>query len=203
VIQINFRVMNSLPIKLIFPVLLLTAIASAQKIKKEDKFILANLKAHISYLADDKLEGRRTGSNGENLAMEYISNQFKTIGITPKGTEGYYQPFEINEGKQIGDSTVFIINETALKAGTDFFPFLFSAEKKVEASPAIALQEPEMPWFFDLKEIVDENKANPHFDMVEYIKKNSKKAYDSGATAVILFNTAYYEDQLEFNKKDK
>jgi hypothetical protein len=195
--------MNSLPIKLIFPVLLLTAVASAQKIKKEDKFILANLKAHISYLADDKLEGRRTGSNGENLAMEYISNQFKTIGITPKGTEGYYQPFEINEGKQIGDSTVFIINETALKAGTDFFPFLFSAEKKVEGSPAIALQEPEMPWFFDLKEIVDENKDNPHFDLVEYIKKNSKKAYDRGATAVILFNTADAEDQLAFNPKDK
>lgn len=195
--------MNSLPIKLIFPVLLLAAIASAQKIKKEDKLTLANLKAHISYLADDKLEGRRTGSNGENLAMEYISNQFKTIGITPKGTEGYYQPFEINEGKQIGDSTVFIINETALKAGTDFFPFLFSAEKKVEASPAIALQEPEMPWFFDLKEIVDENKVNPHFDLAEYIKKNSKKAYDRGATAVILFNTDDAEDKLAFNPKDK
>lgn len=195
--------MNSLPIKLIFPVLLLAAVASAQKIKKEDKLTLANLKAHISYLADDKLEGRRTGSNGENLAMEYISNQFKTIGITPKGTEGYYQPFEINEGKQIGDSTVFIINETALKAGTDFFPFLFSAEKKVEASPAIALQEPDMPWFFDLKEIVDENKTNPHFDLVEYIKKNSKKAYDRGATAVILFNTADAEDKLAFNPKDK
>ena len=195
--------MNSLPIKLILPVLLLTVVASAQKIKKQDKFILTNLKAHISYLADDKLEGRRTGSNGENLAMEYISNQFKTIGIVPKGTEGYYQPFEINEGKQIGDSTVFIINETVLKAGTDFFPFLFSAEKKVEGSPAIALKEPEMPWFFDLKEIVDENKANPHFDLVEYIKKNSKKAYDRGATAVILFNTADAEDQPAFNPKDK
>jgi len=195
--------MNSLRIKLIFPVLLLATVASAQKLKKEEKLTLANLKAHISYLADDKLEGRRAGSNGENLAMEYISDQFKTIGIAPKGTEGYYQPFEINEGKQVGDSTVFIINETALKAGADFFPFLFSAEKKVEASPAIALQEPDMPWFFDLKEIIDENKANPHFDLVEYIKKNSKKAYDRGATAVILFNTSAADDKLSFNPKDK
>ena len=106
----------------------MAAVVSAQKIKKEDKLTLANLKAHISYLADDKLEGRRAGTNGETLAMEYISNQFKTIGLEPKGIEGYYQPFEINEGKQIGDSTVFIINETALKAVTDFFRFLFSAE---------------------------------------------------------------------------
>ncbi len=195
--------MNSLRTKLIFPVLLLATIATAQKLKKEDKLTLANLKTHISYLADDKLEGRRAGSNGEILAMEYISNQFKTIGIEPKGVDGYYQPFEINEGKQIGDSTVFIINETALKAGTDFFPFLFSAEKNVEASPAIALQEPEMPWFFDLKEVADENKANPHFDLVEYIRNNSKKAYDRGATAVILFNTSEDEDKLAFNPKDK
>ena len=195
--------MNSLRIKMILPVLLLATVATAQKLKKEDKLTLANLKSHISYLADDKLEGRRAGSNGENLAMEYISNQFKTIGITPKGTEGYYQPFEINEGKQIGDSTVFIINETALKAGTDFFPFLFSAEKKVEASPAIALQEPDMPWFFDLKETVDENKANPHFDLVDYIKNNSQKAYGRGATAVILFNTSDADDKLVFNPKDK
>src|SRR3990170_3680977 len=195
--------MDSLRIKLIFPVLLLAAIASAQKIKKEDKLTLANLKAHISYLADDKLEGRRAGSNGENLAMEYISKQFKTIGIIPKGLEGYYQPFEINEGQQIGDSTILIINETALKAGIDFFPFLFSAEKKIEASPAIAIQEPDMPWFFDLKEIVDENKANPHFDLVGYIKNNSKKAFDRGATAIILFNTSGADDKLAFNPKDK
>ncbi len=73
--------------------------------------------------------------------MEYISDQFKTIGLLPKGTEEYYQPFEINEGKQIGDKTTLTINEVSLKPGDDFFPFLFSAEKKVEASPAIALQE--------------------------------------------------------------
>ncbi|MGZ8553475.1 MAG: M28 family peptidase, partial [Chitinophagaceae bacterium] len=124
-------------------------------------------------------------------------------GLLPKGTDGYYQPFEINEGSQVGDSAVFIINETSLKPGSDFFPFLFSAEKNIEASPAIALQEPEMPWFFDLKDIVAENKANPHFDFVEYIKSNSNKAYDRGATAVILFNTSADGDDPAFNPRDK
>ena len=195
--------MNILRIKLILFVLILTTTVTAQKLKKEDKLTLANLKIHIAYLADDKLEGRRAGSNGEKLAMEYISQQFKANGLLPKGPDGYFQPFEINEGKQIGDSTVFIINETALKAGTDFFPFLFSAEKRVEASPAIALQEPEMPWFFDLKEMADENKANPHFDLVDYIKTNTKKAYDRGATAIILFNSSVDDDKLVFDPKDK
>ena len=58
--------MNILRIKLILYVLLLATTATAQKLKKEDKLTLANLKTHIAYLADDKLEGRRAGSNGEN-----------------------------------------------------------------------------------------------------------------------------------------
>ena len=195
--------MKILHMKLFFPVLLLMSAVSAQKLKKEDKIILTNLRTHITYLADDKLEGRRAGSSGEKLAMEYISGQFKTIGLLPKGSDEYYQPFEINEGKQIGDKTILTINETSLKSGDDFFPFLFSAEKNIEASPSIALQEPDMPWFFDLKDIIEENKANPHFDLVEYIKTNSKKAQDRGATAVILFNTSADDDKLAFNPKDK
>lgn len=195
--------MKILYIKLFFPVLLLASAVSAQKLKKEDKVILANLKSHIAYLADDKLEGRRAGSSGEKLAMEYISGQFKTIGLLPKGSDEYYQPFEINEGKRVGDKTILTINDTLLKPGDDFFPFLFSAEKKIEASPAIVLQEPDMPWFFDLKDIVEENKTNPHFDLVEYIRTNSMKAQDRGATAVILFNTSSEDDKLVFNPKDK
>ena len=38
--------------------------------------------------------------------MEYISNKFQTIGLLPKGSDGYYQPFEINEGLQINEGIV-------------------------------------------------------------------------------------------------
>ncbi len=182
---------------------ILAGTSNAQKLKKEDKLTFENLKTHVSYLADDKLEGRRTGTNGEKLAMEYISSQFKKNGIEAKGSNGYLQPFEINEGWKVGDNTAFIINDSVLEVGRDYFPFLFSAEKRVEASPAIALQEPDMPWFFDLKEIVDENKENPHFDLVAYVKNNSKKAYNRGATAIILYNSSVIEDNLSFDPKDK
>ena len=129
--------MNLLHIKLVLPLLLLVSAASAQKLKKDDRLVLANLKKHISYLADDKLEGRRAGSPGEKLAMEYISSEFKAIGILPKGSTGFYQPFEINEGKQIGENTQFSINGAALKPGRDFFPFVFSAEKKLRPRPLL------------------------------------------------------------------
>ncbi len=195
--------MSILRIRLILPLLFLVSTVSAQKLKKDDRLTLANLKKHISYLADDKLEGRRAGSAGEKLAMEYISGQFRALGVLPKGTNGFYQAFEINEGKQIGEGTLFSINDASLKPGTEFFPLIFSAQKKIEAAPAIALQEPDMPWFIDLKDILEENKSNPHFDLADYIKNNSKKAYDKGATAVILYNTGALDDKLAFNPKDR
>src|SRR5690242_6446351 len=77
----------------------------AQKLKKEDKLLLANLQHHIQFLADDRLEGRRTGTAGEQKAAAYIADQFKQIGLQPKGSADYYQSFEINEGKQIDPST--------------------------------------------------------------------------------------------------
>lgn len=48
------------------------------------------LKQHITYLASDKLEGRGTGSKGEQKAAKYIAKQFKKIGLKPAGTEGGY-----------------------------------------------------------------------------------------------------------------
>jgi hypothetical protein len=187
---------------LALPLLLCIAV-SAQKLKKSEKTIVDNLKQHIYYLADDKLEGRRAGSNGEKLAMEYISEQFRTIGLLPKGTDTFYQPFDINEGKQVNEGTYLKIGATTLEEGKDYFPFPFSANKKVEANPAIAIQEADMPWFIDLAEVLDENKANPHFDLNEYIRTNSKKATDRGATAVILYNSSALNDNLAFNPKDK
>ena len=70
--------------------------ANAQKLKKEDKIVITNLQKHVQVLASDSLEGRRTGTAGEQRAVAYISNEFKTLGLLPKGTNGYLQAFEIN-----------------------------------------------------------------------------------------------------------
>ena len=47
----------------------------------------------VKYLASDKLEGRETGTKAEKAAAKYLVKQFKSIGLEPKGVNGYYQDF--------------------------------------------------------------------------------------------------------------
>jgi len=47
---------------------------------------------HIKFLADDKLEGRDTGSRGEREAQKYAVEQLKNAGAEPAGVNGFYQP---------------------------------------------------------------------------------------------------------------
>jgi len=47
---------------------------------------------HVKVLADDKLEGRDTGSEGLGKAEAYVVEQLKLNGVEPAGKNGYYQP---------------------------------------------------------------------------------------------------------------
>lgn len=193
--------MNKKPIILLF--VFASFLAQAQKLKKEDKQIVANLEQHIQYLADDKLEGRRTGTPGEAAAASYISKQFQTIGLTPKGTNDYLQAFEVNEGKQIYPTTFLTIDGKNLVLNKEFFPLIISPNITIEALPSLALQEPNTPWFFDLKELLESNAGNPHFDLVESIIKSTNESAKRGASAIFLYNSSNREDGLKFDGKEK
>ena len=195
--------MHSSLFKTFLIVLFFAACSAPKNLGKKDSQTIDNLKAHIQYLADDKLEGRRTGTPGEELAMQYISKQFKEIGLIPKGTESFPQNFLVNDGKKIDDITEFVINDSKLETGKDFFPFPFSPDHKIEALPSVSLQEVGMPWFFDLKDVLEENKNNPHFDLVDHIRTNYKGIKERGAVAMIFYNSSSIDDKLAFDPKDK
>ena len=184
--------------------LLISTVSSAQKLKKADKLILANLQTHISFLADDKLEGRRTGTAGEKLAFDYIMNQFVAAGLAPAGEGGgYVQSFEVNEGKQANLSTQLTINNNKLSLDKDFFPLAFSPNIKTETSGTIALPESGTVWFWDLKETLEENKANPHFDLEEAIIKKVNNVAGKRAMALLIYNSSAIKDSLKFEPKSK
>lgn len=44
-----------------------------------------NIKAHLEFLADDSLKGRDTGSNGYQIAANYVKSNFKQLGLSPMG----------------------------------------------------------------------------------------------------------------------
>ncbi|HEY5370260.1 MAG TPA: M28 family peptidase [Hanamia sp.] len=178
--------------------------AVGQRLTKSDKKTIDNLKMGITYLESDKLEGRRTGTRGEQLAYEYISEQFKNTGLTPKGDEnGFIQPFEINEGKQILSTTYLVINGDSLDTQNEFFPFIFSSDGVIKADASPAFQEKGMPWFLDIKDILVENKNNPHFDLEEDVKKTILQFEKKGASACIVYNSGIIEDEIKFDGKSK
>ena len=184
--------------------LFLPVITFSQKLKKADKAILTNLQAHVTYLADDKLEGRRAGSLGEKLASDYIIQQFKKNGLQPRGdNNGWLQAFEIYDGKQVNPATFLFINGNDMKLNTDYFPLSFSANAATEAVVARDLSESGEPWFFDVKELLEENKANPHYDLSQAIQAKSNSAAAKGATALILYNSGDTKDELRFNSRER
>jgi hypothetical protein len=48
------------------------------------------IRANMSFLADDLLEGRGTGTHGYQLAALYIQTQFEQMGLKPAGDNGSY-----------------------------------------------------------------------------------------------------------------
>jgi Zn-dependent M28 family amino/carboxypeptidase len=55
-----------------------------------DAMTAADLLKHIKILASDEFEGRAPGSKGEELSVEYITKQFKALGVKPGNPNGSY-----------------------------------------------------------------------------------------------------------------
>ncbi len=75
---------------------------------------LQDMKRIVSFLSDDKLEGRRTGTPGEQLAAAFISKEFKAAGLQPKGDSGsYLQHFKVNQQDRTGKNVIGYIDNKA------------------------------------------------------------------------------------------
>ena len=69
----------------------LFAAAPEQKLKPAlDTITPDGLLAHIKILSSDTFQGAVPGTEGEDLSVKYISDQFKTIGLEPGNPDGTY-----------------------------------------------------------------------------------------------------------------
>jgi hypothetical protein len=73
--------------------LFLSALAApAQNLPQLTALLRPNdLKADVSLLASDALQGRATPSAGLDVAAEYIASEFGRAGLDPAGDNGYFQ----------------------------------------------------------------------------------------------------------------
>ena len=77
-----------------------------------------DLKADVSFLASDALEGRATPSRGLDLAAEYIAAQFRRAGLEPAGDDGYFQTASYQSVKANSEGLAFTLGSAKAGEGT-------------------------------------------------------------------------------------
>jgi Tol biopolymer transport system component len=100
-----------------------------------------DMKNDVAFLASDDLEGRFTGSKGEQEAAAYIAKRFQDAGLRELGENGWFQPFPFTSGVRIiakeNAMTVRTARgERALRVEGDFQPLSFSENASVEGPVA-------------------------------------------------------------------
>lgn len=87
--------------------------------------------SHIEILADDKLEGRETGTNGEMMAMEYIVAEFQAAGLS--AIDGNWtQEFEFLNRRSPAEDCRVTIGKLQPAIGTDCMIFPHSGNGTFE-----------------------------------------------------------------------
>ena len=71
-------------------VLIVALVATVAAAPADTDFSAERFKAHVTFLADDLLEGREAGTRGHEIAAKYIAAQFELFGLKPGGDDGTY-----------------------------------------------------------------------------------------------------------------
>jgi Zn-dependent M28 family amino/carboxypeptidase len=112
------------------------------------------IETDVRYLADDRLEGRETGTRGYDLAADYVARRYIDIGLQPAGDDGgYFQRVPLLKATIVDDGARFAVQREGrtieLKFKKEFLPTadFNNAESALEA-PAVfvgqAVHAPEL-----------------------------------------------------------
>ncbi len=88
----------------------------------------AKLKQHVQTLASDEFAGRKPGSDGDRLSVDYITGQFKAMGIKYE-----LQPFEVVSGLELGKTNQLKANEKTFELNKDYRPLGFTSNQSLTA----------------------------------------------------------------------
>jgi Zn-dependent M28 family amino/carboxypeptidase len=112
----------------------------------------AKLQQHVSYLASDALDGRRTGTAGANDAARYIAGEFARLGLKTATTKAnssrklsaamarYLQTFPYVGRVELGRNNVLSVRSgeiLTLRVGEDWMPLGFSANQTLDLTGVV------------------------------------------------------------------
>ena len=144
---------KSLHLSLIF-ILAVGAVAQQQQ-RADDVPSVEGVRAHIEYLASDKLQGRRTGTAEAMAAANYIAREFARYGlrrsngvdlpgmsiIEADSPRRYMQEFPFVASVALGQGNILSLQTkpkaAALRVGEDWMPLGFSSNGRIENAPAV------------------------------------------------------------------
>lgn len=107
-----------------------------QQVSPED------IKAHITYLADDKLKGRGPGTEGYQMAVDYVVGQLKGLDVKPAGENNTWLQTVRLRKAFIGDANLSIsngpANSTTITKGKDYVVYPNPLLPQVSVSAPLA-----------------------------------------------------------------
>jgi Zn-dependent M28 family amino/carboxypeptidase len=176
---------------LLFFILLASLDASGQRTTVTQDLLPAvnpeAIKATMSFLADDLLEGRQPGTRGFELASRYIQTQFMAIGLKPGVKQRFIQPVPLRKGIIRREESKFTLEDSSsrseLSYGKEFIlsPYIGGEYSEVTAPlvfTGFGVSAPELG-YDDYKGIDVRGKIVVVFDQAPETFGNNERAYFS------------------------
>ncbi|MFC2132056.1 M20/M25/M40 family metallo-hydrolase [Bacteroidota bacterium] len=196
---------------LLLSILLLNVFTNSCLLSQEIK--TDNIKAHITYLASDKLHGRKPSDSGGKMAAEYIKGQFKKAGLLPLADD-YYQYFEVVKDIRATDNNSFKFDDFEGEMNKDFIPFSFTANAELNAEVRFAgygfdIDDDNLKyndyenidvkgkWVMIILGNIVIEKTDGNLSFVGTVRSRVLTAKDKGAAGVLIAMG------MEFSKKDE
>jgi Zn-dependent M28 family amino/carboxypeptidase len=100
------------------------------------------LRAHMSFLADDLLEGRGTATRGHEIAARYVAAQFEALGLEPAGTGGtWFQRVPLRHAELVTERSALALTSGGvvreLASGSDFVMLPDALRERTEVAAAV------------------------------------------------------------------
>ncbi len=113
----------------------------------------SDIHAHLTFLADDLLEGRETGERGQKMAALYIKSNFMRMGLQPGNPEeeSYFQTYYLRETNI--ESASLTVGDTTFDYQSDFFAVRGNLPDNIEEKPVFVGYGLSMPDYDNLQHV--------------------------------------------------